>query len=198
MIPRGGKRVRASDARRTTLDERTIRRLEKEHGEGLSAAQIVDAFTEQGVRLSEATFRKWVQLGLLPRSRRVGSKGKHKGSRGLYPAGVLARINLIKERMAEDLTVEEIGHSLQFRDEIETLHRGITQLLARFGGKSLDGLDAAEKKARERLVVEAQKHADELVRRLENLERRVVAPLERAARRRAFGAGSAGGAADLL
>ena len=48
-------------------------------------AQIVEAFTDAGVRLSEATFRKWVQLGLLPRSRRVGRKGKHQGSLGLYP-----------------------------------------------------------------------------------------------------------------
>jgi hypothetical protein len=56
-------------------DEESLVALEEEHADGLTAAQIVEAFTARGVHLSEATFRKWVQLGLLPRSRRVGRKG---------------------------------------------------------------------------------------------------------------------------
>src|SRR5207244_8115785 len=60
--------------------------LELEYPQGISAAQIVDFFVPRGVKLAQATFRKYVQLGLLPRSRRVGEKGKHRGSRGLYPA----------------------------------------------------------------------------------------------------------------
>jgi len=50
-------------------------RLEQEYPQGLSAAQIVDFFVPRGVKLAQATFRKYVQLGLLPRSRRVGEKG---------------------------------------------------------------------------------------------------------------------------
>ena len=46
----------------------------------------------KGVRLSEATFRKYVQAGLLPRSKRVGRKGKHRGSQGLYPVEAVRRI----------------------------------------------------------------------------------------------------------
>src|SRR5437867_12937992 len=53
-------------------DEQALLAVERRHPEGLTAAQVVEAFTAGGVRLSEATFRKWVQLGLLPRSRRVG------------------------------------------------------------------------------------------------------------------------------
>src|SRR6202171_1585648 len=60
--------------------------LEHQFPQGISAGQIVEFFIPRGVKLAQATFRKYVQLGLLPRSRRVGEKGKHRGSHGLYPA----------------------------------------------------------------------------------------------------------------
>ena len=66
--------------------------LEQQHPQGISALQIVDFFAPRGVKLAQATFRKYVQLGLLPRSRRVGEKGKHRGSRGLYPAAAVRRM----------------------------------------------------------------------------------------------------------
>ena len=88
----------------------------------MSVQQIVDAFTAEGERLTEATFRKYVQLGLVPRSRRVGRKGKHQGSLGLYPATAVRRINAIKRLMAENYTIEDIQQQfLRFRDEIEAL-----------------------------------------------------------------------------
>jgi len=37
---------------------------------------LLDVFPPRGIRFSEATLRKYVQLGLLPRSVRVGQKGK--------------------------------------------------------------------------------------------------------------------------
>jgi len=40
--------------------------------------------------------------------------------------------------------------------------------------------------------------ADDLVGRIEGLERQIVSPLERAARARAFSSGTSGGAGDLL
>ena len=46
--------------------------LEQQYPQGISAMQIVDFFTPKGVKLAQATFRKYVQLGLLPRSLRVG------------------------------------------------------------------------------------------------------------------------------
>ena len=38
--------------------------IEKSHPEGMSVQQIVDAFAAEGERLTEATFRKYVQLVL--------------------------------------------------------------------------------------------------------------------------------------
>lgn len=179
------------------IDERVLKRFEREHADGLTAAQIVEIFTTQGVRLSEATFRKWVQLGLLPRSRRVGRKGKHQGSRGLYPASTLRRINRIKRLMAESLTIEEIGQSLQFRDQIESLIGGLETLLGSLGAAIAD-LKQGDRTALERQLGTVRREAGDWIGRLEALERRLITPLERAARQRAFGAGSAGGASDLL
>ena len=42
-----------------------------------------------------------MQLGLLPRSVRVGRKGKHRGSQGLYPATVVRQIELVRRLMAQ-------------------------------------------------------------------------------------------------
>ena len=69
--------------------EEELTAIEQKNTEGMSSGEIVALFSGLGARFSEATLRKYVQLGLLPRSRRVGSKGKHKGSRGIYPAGVV-------------------------------------------------------------------------------------------------------------
>src|SRR5512140_3958174 len=88
------------------LDE--IARLEREHALGISSGEVVRLFEARGARLSAATFRKYVQLGLLPRSRRVGRKGKHTGSTGLYPVSVVRRIAVIKRMMAEGYTAEDI------------------------------------------------------------------------------------------
>src|SRR5678816_2321292 len=90
------------------LPERELAEIERKYPEGLSAAQIVETFRVRAIKLSEATFRKYVQQGLLPRSRRVGKKGKHQGSMGLYPASAVRRINEIKRMMAESYTIEEI------------------------------------------------------------------------------------------
>lgn len=92
-----------------TTDE--LLQLERAHPDGLSAQAIVEMLGERGVALAEATFRKYVQLGLLPRSRRVGRKGKHRGSHGLYPASVVARIVAIRQLMEGGLTLEEIQRS---------------------------------------------------------------------------------------
>lgn len=188
------------DVAEAVLDEATIAAIEAEHSTGLSSAQIVEAFAARGARLSEATFRKWVQLGLLPRSRRIGRKGKHQGSLGIYPPSTVRRIAAIKRLMAESLTIEDIARSLRFRDEIEALERGLGELCKGIEEKLQQGagLDEAERKKGERELAEVRKQAGELVRRIGSLERRVVVPLERDARARAFGSGAAGGAGDLL
>src|SRR6476469_7396016 len=88
-----------------------LARIEREFPDGLSTQQVVDLFAQRGESLTEATFRKYVQLGLLPRSVRVGRKGKHRGSQGLYPAHVIRRVNVVKGMMAQDRTIEEIQRS---------------------------------------------------------------------------------------
>ena len=88
--------------------EEELCEIEAKNADGLSSGEIVGLLTERGFKFSEATLRKYVQLGLLPRSRRVGSKGKHKGSKGVYPVGTVRQINEIKSMMDLDLTIEQI------------------------------------------------------------------------------------------
>jgi DNA-binding transcriptional MerR regulator len=108
-----------------------IDRLERERATGITSAEVVRLFEARGARLSASTFRKYVQLGLLPRSRRVGRKGKHSGSTGLYPVAVLRRIALIKRMLAEGYTVEEIrGSFVTVRNRLEDVQRGLDELVA--------------------------------------------------------------------
>ena len=161
---------------------------------------MVEIFRGRGVKLSEATFRKYVQQGLLPRSRRVGRKGKHQGSMGLYPASAVRRVNEIKRMMAESYTIEEIQRAfLRFTGEIETVARGLKDLFTNFQRElRAPEFDAARRKTLTKDIEEARKVADDLVGRIEGLERRITQPLERAARARVFSSGAAGGAGDLL
>src|SRR6188472_197842 len=111
------------------IDAETLTQLEKAHVAGFSSAEILDVFARHDVQLSEATLRKYIQLGLLPRSVRVGRKGKHQGSQGMYPAGVVRQIQRIKEMMAEDYTIEEIQREFLFvRGDIEELERQIAKV----------------------------------------------------------------------
>lgn len=110
-----------------------IEQIERDHAGGVTARAIVELFRPRGVQLSEATFRKYVQTGLLPRSRRVGRKGKHRGSQGLYPVEAIRRINAIKKMMAEGLTLEDIKRSFVFfKNHIDQLERGLDEVLTGF------------------------------------------------------------------
>lgn len=182
------------------IAEPELDEIERSNPEGLSSAQVVEMFRRHGLKLSEATFRKYVQLGLLPRSRRVGRKGKHQGSMGLYPATVVRRLNAIRRMMGESYTIEEIQRTfLRFTEQLEALERALTSIFT-----SIDSdlgqleLEASKKRKLERSVEECKHQAEELVERLAELERVIVAPLERAARARAFSTGTSGGAGDLL
>lgn len=185
---RGGKRG--------LLSEKEIVALETDNPDGLTAAQIVELFSSRGLRFSEATFRKYVQQGLLPRSRRVGRKGKHRGSLGLYPVKTIRRINAVKQLMGEGYTIEQIHEQfLQYADVLENVDEGIADVLARLEAElDTPRFDAAEKKSGKREITEVRRIADDLVDRLEKLSRRVSAP--RGERFRSTGA--AGSAEDLL
>ena len=144
--------------------------LESEHPGGVSAGQIVDFFAPRGVKLAQATFRKYVQLGLLPRSRRVGEKGKHRGSRGLYPAAAVRRIHLIKSLMDEGMTLEDIRRSfIFFRGQLDGVERALDELFAALD-KSLTErpeLGPSRRKQLERLLEGSRRQAADFIKDIE-------------------------------
>jgi DNA-binding transcriptional MerR regulator len=189
---------RAEAARAGLLEEREIAEIERAWPNGLTSRQIVDVFETRGIRFSEATLRKYVQLGLLPRSVRVGRKGKHRGSCGLYPALVIRRVNTVKVMMAEDRTIEEIQRSFQrFQDDIDSVQNELRDLIAGIEREAKsprgDGDDAETRRSLEQEIIEAKRAAGELVRRISSLERRISA---RAAESSASGP-AVGGGSDL-
>src|SRR5665811_2376493 len=98
-----------------------LSRIEREHAEGVTSEQIVDLFVRRHLRFTEATLRKYVQLGLLPRSRRVAIAGAQRGSQGLYPATIVRRIQHLKSMLAH-YTIQEIQREFLFvRGDIEEL-----------------------------------------------------------------------------
>jgi DNA-binding transcriptional MerR regulator len=157
------------------LSEAQIREIEAQNAEGLTSQELVRVFNERSVRFSEANLRRYVQLGLVPRSRRIGQKGMHQGSHGLYPVRAVRRINLIKKLMAERYSLEEIQQKfLAFQDDIEVLDEATEKLLESFEGR------IAEQPAgprRERLFTELEavkQAAKQLLDAVQRLERILV------------------------
>jgi len=184
----------ASSARSALLREEELRAIETAFPDGLTAVQIVDAFTSRNIKFSEASFRKYVQQGLLPRSRRVGRKGKHRGSLGLYPAKTVRRINAVKQLMVDGYTIEEIqGQFLQYTDVVEGVAEHLADLWQRLD-RDAHALEPALRRELGKDLTEARRDGDRLVERLGELTRRVAAPRTDSLRL----AGAAGGAEDLL
>ena len=167
--------IKKKKASATFIDAGDLEAIESASPEGMTSGEIIKVFEERGIRFSEATFRKYVQLGLLPRSRRVGSKGKHKGSRGIYPVGTVRQINEIKRMMALDYTIEEIGQQFAFvGGELEELRRLVERILE----KLEQGLAAEERGGLvstgvRRQIEEARGAADELVEKLSSAARKI-------------------------
>jgi DNA-binding transcriptional MerR regulator len=160
--------------------------LEQQYAQGISAAQIVDFFAPRGVKLAQATFRKYVQLGLLPRSRRVGEKGKHRGSHGLYPASAVRRIHLIKSLMDEGSTLEEIRRSfIFFRGQLDGVERSLDELFAALDKSLLEKaeLKPPRRKELERLLGERRKQADQFVKDMERTVSEITARDEKGSER---------------
>jgi DNA-binding transcriptional MerR regulator len=178
------------------LNEDELQQIEQTAPGGLTSRQIVDVFASRGVRFSEATLRKYVQLGLLPRSVRVGQKGKHQGSKGMYPANVVRRVNLVKGMLAENLTIEEIQRSfIRFKEEIDGIETSLRDLIGNLE-REAKGLAPkwtdARRKELEVEILDAKRAAGELVRRISSLETRL-------SNRGADASGTAvGGGSDLF
>jgi DNA-binding transcriptional MerR regulator len=149
------------------LDLAEIERIETERAAGITSGEVVKLFEGRGARLSASTFRKYVQLGLLPRSRRVGRKGKHTGSRGLYPASVVRRIAVIKRMMAAGYTVEDIrGSFVTLRNRLEDVEKGLRDLVEDLARKA----QAHPRRRRfEEELERAEREARAALRRLEKV-----------------------------
>jgi hypothetical protein len=161
---------------RAAYSEAELAELERSHAGGLSTQDVVDLFADHRSPLSEATFRKYVQLGLLPRSVRVSLEGKHRGSRGLYPAAVVRQIELIRRLMAQGYTIQELQQEFLFLgSDIDGLARQLERVLdavQRAADRRAEGERADEVIAR--AVLEARGQGDALIKQLRAIERRLA------------------------
>lgn len=157
------------------FSETELAEIEAAHADGLSTQEVVALFSGRGERLSEATFRKYVQLGLLPRSVRVGRKGKHRGSQGLYPISVVRQIDLIRRLMAQGYTIQEIQEDFRFLGgDIDNAERQLGELLATIEKAAREGRRGETDEMLVRALDEAKGFADELMQRLRAIERRLA------------------------
>jgi DNA-binding transcriptional MerR regulator len=158
-----------------TIPDEVLADLEARKREGLTSSEILKLFEDHGLKFSEATLRKYVQLGLLPRSVRVGRKGKHTGSQGIYPASIVKQILAIKQMMAENLTIEEIKREVWFvRGDIEELERKLEKIFATVRGSLKKQRSEPTAKAVGTEIGAAEALAKELVGRLVKLEERLT------------------------
>ena len=159
------------------LGPEEIERIERDYAAGIPARAILEIFRPKGVRLSEATFRKYVQAGLLPRSRRVGRKGKHRGSQGLYPVESVRRINAIKKMMAEGMTLEDIRRSFVFfKNHIDQVQRSLAEVLDGFEAELSDRQFGRERRqALSEELSDVRQRAQELLREVARLGSAVTA-----------------------
>ena len=143
-----------------------IERIERERAAGITSGEVVRLFESKGARLSASTFRKYVQRGLLPRSRRVGRKGTHTGSTGLYPVSVVRRVAVIKRMMAAGYTVDDIrGSFVTVRNRLEDVEKGLDELVSELARK------ARQHPRRRSLEAELGSAEREVRRALQRLER---------------------------
>lgn len=159
--------------------ESHFQKIEREHESGLTSKQILDLLAGLGVSFSEATLRKYVQQGLLPRSKRIGKKGKHQGSQGLYPAGVVRQICRVRDMMARDLTIEQIQREVLFvRGDIEELERTLSKIFEALEASSKDAKSEPVARVVAGDIKGARKLAGELVDKLSEIESRLIARAE--------------------
>lgn len=110
-----------------------LKRIEEAHKHGISCKDIVALFKGKGVRFSAPALRRYVQLGLIPRSKRIGKRGRYKGSSGLYPVETVRIVMQIKQALDDGCTLEEIrfGNAV-LAGEVQTFRHTSNQLLEHF------------------------------------------------------------------
>ncbi|HYP97306.1 MAG TPA: hypothetical protein VER96_01445 [Polyangiaceae bacterium] len=153
------------------IDDSTLNQIERQYAAGLTSVEILDVFASHEVSLSEATLRKYVQLGLLPRSVRVGRKGKHQGSQGIYPVSVIRQILRIKQMMAESYTIEQIQREFLFiRNDVEQLEQMLSRIFKKLEGVLKERKQERSAQAVHRDVLDARGISKDLMARLVAIE----------------------------
>ncbi len=141
--------------------------LQKKHKDGITSAELIALVNARGFRFSEATLRKYVQLGLLPRSKRVGRKGQRRGSIGLYPPSIIAHIMAVKRGLKEDRTLDDIRYRATVLSELEAFSSAFTGIT---NGMKAMVQQEQDQKLRDRLERElkaAESDFEKLIKRLQ-------------------------------
>lgn len=161
------------------ITDELLEAFEREHPQGITSQEILETLAAHDIKFSEATLRKYVQLGLLPRSVRVGRKGKHQGSQGMYPAAVIRRIHRIRDMMSENLTIEEIQKEFLFvRGDIEDLERSIAKVFDVLRDQAKDRRSETVGRAISHDLAAAEHLANDLLAKLVVIEERLMAQAE--------------------
>jgi DNA-binding transcriptional MerR regulator len=157
------------------FSEPELAELEARYPDGLTTQDVVELISARGERLSEATFRKYVQLGLLPRSVRVGRKGKHRGSQGRYPASVIRQIDAVRALMARGYTIQDIQRELlSLRTDIDAVGRQLGQVLSNMEHALRESAPGGGDEIAARAIADARLNAGELVEKLRAIEQRLA------------------------
>lgn len=165
------------------ISDNALDRLERKYAAGFTSSDLLLECAAHGLPLTESTLRKYVQLGLLPRSVRIGRKGKHKGSLGVYPARTIRQLARVKEMMSKSYTIQEIRSDFlfmrvdieQLEETLSTIYRSLTEVLAE---RCRRGLLPVEK----REVSSVRRQGERLVAQLTQLEYRLTSFEPKAAR----------------
>jgi len=133
----------------TDSETRIVDKFEEAHSGGATSIEMIAALAQVGLRISEATLRKYIQMGLLPRSRRVGTKGKHKGSWGLYPSWTIRQVLEIKKLLSEGRTLGEIADGTMgifsgCREAAAGLREIEMKLAAMSGRENIDSMNVGQ------------------------------------------------------
>jgi DNA-binding transcriptional MerR regulator len=159
------------------IDETALAHIENEYASGVTSAEILELMARNGVPLSEATLRKYIQLGLLPRSVRVGRKGKHQGSQGIYPVNVIREILRIKRMMAESYTIEQIQREFLFmRSDLQQLEQTLESVFKKLDQVLRDRKREATAQSVAKEVRDARALSKDLMARLGHIEHRLTSP----------------------
>lgn len=159
------------------LNDEELSRIEKAHPRGFTSTEILAVFAEYQLVLSESSLRKYVQLGLLPRSVRIGRKGKHQGSQGIYPVGVVRQILRIKDMMAQDYTMEQISREFLFvRSDLQLVEQTLGQIFTKIEQVIRARKPLGAPQTIQRNVSDAQVLSKDLMTRLRSIESRLMTP----------------------